>query len=73
MILIFIRDMKRNPYAPKDLEYASWVKTDDERLENLRQERIKILAMAKDYLATNGENEDIKKIAKFVIFILDRN
>lgn len=37
--LIYFQDLESCPYVPKNLEYANWIKRDDERLKLIALDR----------------------------------
>jgi hypothetical protein len=68
--MIFIRDIERCPYVPKDPEYEEWSRKNDERLNALREARKELLMHAFQYLS--HEDRVVRDMSKFVIWILDK-
>lgn len=65
---IFIRDIRRCPYVPKDSEYASWHEKEEERLRELSDERERLRLKAREMLFHN--DSDVRKMAMFVDWVL---
>ena len=72
--MIFIRDIERCPYVPKDPEYDEWSKKDKARLDKLVEDRKELLKIARLYAITDVNlDNDIVNLSKFVVWVLDRN
>lgn len=66
---IFIRDIKRCPYAPHEYGYETWTRADNQRLKELSDLRCQLRKTAQAYLS--HKEREVRDMAIFICWLLE--